>query len=223
MKLSLFVFFALALTLSIFSSCKKDEDTNPDNSPKNNTTYTVNEFFEIIEDSTCFYYADLPIHFTMPDQSVLSITSYHYATFPSEVQVMKDWYTNNPTMTAIPEMQFPINIGFNHSEATFLINDFATLAAASNVCDQTEAFWSPLRACFSATYPATIVFPDNSSFTGNNYEEIALYGSQYYLSNPSLIGNIQFQYPIDIQLYSTGATQNITSQTDYDNTVNACN
>lgn len=151
----------------------------------------------------------LPVTFTMPDDSEITIAT------KEDRQLIKAWYTAHPDVKERPELQFPVDIKWKDGTVES-INSKEEMKAAKDECGDKEG---PKR-CFTLVLPVTHIMPDGTEIIIEKREDRTLIKA-WYIAHPDVKERPTLEYPVDIK-YKDGTVVTINSIEEMKEAKEAC-
>ncbi len=127
----------------------------------------------------------LPVSFTMPDGSALSIEN------DSSWYLIKEWYQENPDAEGRPEIVLPVEVAQENGDIV-TINTQEELEGLKEACRDDHH-----RLCFEFAFPVTFIMPDNSEIVINSREDRQLIRA-WHIANPEVRQRAAIKYPITV-------------------------
>ena len=151
----------------------------------------------------------LPVSFTMPDDSEITVTS------KEDWKLIKAWYENHPDVKEKAVIQFPVEIKWKDGTLE-TINNMEEMKEAKSECNDKD---HPKR-CFTLVLPVTHIMPDGTEITVETKEDRALIKA-WYEAHPDVKERPTLKYPVDIE-YKDGTVVTINSFDEMKEAKEAC-
>ena len=150
----------------------------------------------------CFKLA-LPVSFTMPDGSTVTVESDDEQGWAG----MKAWYEANPDSKVRPAMQYPVDVSLDDN-TTITVNSDEDMKGLYRRCGGRKD--DDVDACFWLVYPITFIMPDGSAITVDDKEDWEAV-KNWYEENSDSEDRPSLQYPVDIK-YRDGSIVTISNE-----------
>jgi len=133
-------------------------------------------------------------------------------------EAMKAWKEANPDAEERPEFDFPIDVTLEDG-TTQTVADAEAFRALIASCGPRGG--NGPRHCFDLVFPVTMSFPDGSTVTAQNNEELREAMKAWKEANPDSEDRPEFVFPIDVTL-ENGTTQTIADAEAFRELIASC-
>ena len=149
------------------------------------------------ERKDCFVFV-LPISFTMPDGSVISVEN------EEGWVAIKDWYESNPDSQERPSIIFPVDVEFEGGTVVTVNSQDEMNMVRERCKDFVE------KKCFEFIYPITFIMPDGEEIELLDRDDWAAIKA-WYEANPDSEEKPELEFPVDV-IYKDGTVVTVNSQ-----------
>lgn len=162
------------------------------------------------EDEECFE-VNFPITLIMPDGSNVVVND------EDEFETTIDnYYDNNPNDTGDVDVVYPFSVTLLEDDTVVIINNEAELDDLFEYCE-----YDFEDECFDFVYPLTVSFPDGSTATANDDDELETIFETWENNNPNAIQEPQLVFPVTI-IYEDGNTETVQTEAELEELFEDC-
>lgn len=142
----------------------------------------------------CFTFV-FPVTVVWPDG-----TSATFETQEAFVEGVLTWRAANPGARILPNVQLPVDVTLSDG-STSTISTAAQLHELQVACGlERLGKGHRILDCYKPVFPFTLVFPDSSTQSVNDREEMQDAIASWRTANPSTPGVVHIQFPYDVRL-----------------------
>ncbi len=147
---------------------------------------------------------EYPVVIEFPDGSTLSVDD-----LEGLLAALRDWHQGGHDSLGRPALVYPITITV--ADTTFQVNSNEALRRAARLCKPDRPhdkhhILKLLARCIEIEYPVTLLFPDGSSATVDNQEELVMAIRNWHQTHPDSLGAPTFDYPITVTIRDSTLT-----------------
>ena len=142
----------------------------------------------------CFTFV-FPVTVVWPDG-----TSATFETQEAFVEGIMTWREANPGARVLPNVQLPVDVTLADG-STRTISTAAQLRELQVSCGlERMGKGHRILDCYKPVFPFTLIFPDSSTQTVNDREEMQTAIADWRAANPTTQGSVHIQFPYDVRL-----------------------
>ena len=172
------------------------------------------DYDDDFSDLFCFEFV-YPLTATNPDGTTLTIND------EDELETVID---NAISSEVIPMLNFPIQVLHDDENPV-------DIATEEELCELIEECWDDYdddcdcdddEECFEFNFPITIVLPDNSTVTVNDWDEFETALDNYYDANPNEEDEFTFVFPITVTMLDDNSIVTINDEDELEELFEEC-
>ena len=110
-----------------------------------------------------------------------------------------EWRQNNPNATGHPEFKFPFDVTLQNGDIV-TVNSKEELRNIVKSCKRDRKHKPHFDRCFKIVFPITIEFPDGSTQSIENKEDLRTTIISWIQNNPDVDGRPHIVFPFDIEV-----------------------